>query len=185
MTEVSRILASINSNERQATSELLPLVYEELRKLAAAQLAYEKPGQSLNATALVHEAYLRLVQGEDATKWDNRRHFFAAAATSIRRILVERARHRARLKHGGDLARRSIDLDVVPDAVPDVDILQLHDALEALAMHDAVKARLVELRFFGGMTLAEAAATLEISPSTADRAWKYARAWLYAEMEKT
>jgi len=185
MNDFSRILISIEAGERHATAELLPLVYDELRRLAAVQLAHEKPGQSLNATALVHEAYLRLVGDEDAANWDNRRHFFAAAATSIRRILVERARARARLKHGGALKRRHVDLDAIPLESPDEDILPLHEALEALAAHDATKAKLVELRFFAGMTLPEAAEALAISPSTADRAWKYARVWLYAAMDES
>jgi RNA polymerase sigma factor (TIGR02999 family) len=183
MSDVSRILISIEAGERQATAELLPLVYNELRRLAAAQLAHEKPDQSLNATALVHEAYLRLVGDEGAASWDNRRHFFAAAATAIRRILVERARQRARLKHGGALTRQPVDLDALPNESSDEDILPLHAALEALAAHDVTKAKLVELRFFAGMTLPEAAAALGISPSTADRAWKYARAWLYTAMD--
>jgi RNA polymerase sigma factor (TIGR02999 family) len=184
MSDISKILVSIESGNRQAAAELLPLVYDQLRSLAAAELEHEKPGQSLNATALVHEAYLRLVGNEDVANWDNRRHFFVAAATSIRRILVDRARHRARLKHGGERSRCSIDLDALPNESSDEDFLSLHEALEALTAHDALKAKLVELRFFAGMTLPEAAAALEISPSTADRAWKYTRAWLYARMDK-
>lgn len=183
MSDLTKILVSIERGERQATAELLPLVYDELRRLAAVQLANEAPGQSLNATALVHEAYLRLLGGDNEVKWDNRRHFFGAAANAIRRILVERARRRARLKHGGAIERRCVDLDGLPDESPDTDIIRLNDALEALAVHDATKAKLIELRFFAGMTLPEAASVLKISPSTADRAWKYARAWLYAEMD--
>jgi RNA polymerase sigma factor (TIGR02999 family) len=184
MSQVARILSAIEQGDPQASEQLLPLVYEELRRLAAQQLAREKPGQTLQATALVHEAYLRLVDGEEVQKWDSRGHFFAAAATAMRRILVERARYREGVKHGGALERRHVDLDTLPGESPDADILALHEALQALADHDATKAKLVELRFFAGLTLVEAAAALGISASTADRSWKYARAWLYTEMDK-
>lgn len=182
MSEVTNLLHSIKAGDRRAAADLLPLVYEELRKMATAQLAGEKAGQSLNATALVHEAWLRLVGEGDQPNWENRRHFLGAAATAIRRILVDRARQRRRLRHGGAFARQFVDLDQVPDGIADVEILALHEALDALARHDAMKARLVELRFFAGQTLLEAAQSLGISPSTADRSWRYARAWLYAKM---
>lgn len=182
MSDVTRLLHSIEDGNRQAAAELLPLVYDELRKLAAVQLAGEMPGQSLNATALVHEAWLRLSGDADSLRWDGRRHFLGAASIAIRRILVDRARQRRRLRHGGALVRQPVDLDELPGDVADDEILALHEALEAFARHDEAKARLVELRFFAGMTLQEAAETLGISPSTADRAWKYARAWLYAAM---
>lgn len=183
MSEFSQILQAIEAGDRLAADQLLPLVYGELRQLAAGQLARERPGQSLNATALVHEAWLRLINAESPPGWQNRRHFFGAAATAIRRILVERARHRKRLRHGGAFDRQFVDLDQLPGEASNEEILALHAALEALARHDESKARLVELRFFAGMTLSEAAQALEISPSTADRAWKYARAWLYAAMQ--
>jgi RNA polymerase sigma factor (TIGR02999 family) len=182
LTEVTRILKAIEQGELpepQAAARLLPLVYDELRRLAAGQLAQEKPGQTLDATALVHEAYLRLV-GEQ--QFANRRHFFAAAAEAMRRVLIENARRKGRLKHGGEHRRAFPDLDALMKAGPDEELLALHDALEAFARHDPLKAKLVELRFFGGLTLEQAAECLEVSLSTADRAWRYARAWLYAAM---
>lgn len=184
MIDDSGIRSAIEEGDPRAAERLLPLVYDELRKLAAHRLAQEKPGQTLQATALVHEAYLRVVGPDGADRsWDGRGHFFAAAAEAMRRILVENARKKGRARHGGLAARHSIDLDALADQVPERDLLDLHDALEKLAAHDPVKARLVELRYFTGMTLPEAAAVLGISPSTADRAWRYARAWLYAAME--
>ncbi len=183
MNEVTRILSDLAQGDAHAAGQLLPLVYDELRKLAAQKMAQEKPGQTLQATALVHEAYLRLV-GDDADRhWDGRGHFFAAAAEAMRRILVEAARRKGRIKHGGLVARSAVDLDGLAAASPDHDLLDLHDALEQFAAHDPIKAKLVELRFFTGLTLPEAAACLGISPSTADRAWRYARAWLYAAMD--
>jgi RNA polymerase sigma factor (TIGR02999 family) len=189
MNEITRVLEAIDRGEPLAASELLPLVYDELRKLAAQKLAQEKPGQTLDPTALVHEAYLRLVEtGEDGARrdsdriWANRRHFFGAAAEAMRRILVENARRKGREKHGGGRRREHADLDALSaDGCPE-DILALHGALEQLALRDPQKAKLVELRYFGGLTLEQAAACLEISLSTADRAWRYARAWLYAAM---
>jgi RNA polymerase sigma factor (TIGR02999 family) len=180
MSDVTRILAAIEQGRPQAAKELLPLVYDELRRLAARQLAHENPGQTLNATALVHDAYLRLV-GEQT--FANRRHFFAAAAESMRRILIENARRKGRLKRGGGAGRKSVDLDAIPAEAPDDDVLALHEALERLAEHDATKAKLVELRFFGGLTLAEAANCLDMSLSSADRAWRYSRAWLYTDID--
>jgi RNA polymerase sigma factor (TIGR02999 family) len=162
-----------------AASELLPLVYDELRNLAAQRLAREKPGQTLDATALVHEAYLRLVGDQ---KFENRGHFFCAAAEAMRRILVENARRKAREKHGGGRRRERPDLDSLMAGGPDEELLALHEALEQFAAHDPLKAKLVELRFFGGLRLEHAAECLNISLSTADRAWRYARAWLYAAM---
>ena len=182
MNEVTRILSTMQRGETQAAEQLLPLVYDELRRLAAQRLAREKPGQTLQATALVHEAYLRLVDTESVGRWDSRGHFFAAAAEAMRRILVEDARRRGREKHGGGRRREHADLDDYSDGGSPQEILALHEALEEFALHDPVKAKLVELRFFGGLTLVQAAECLEISLSTADRAWRYARAWLYAAM---
>jgi RNA polymerase sigma factor (TIGR02999 family) len=189
MSDVTQILSAIEGGDALATDQLLPLVYDELRKLAARELARERPGQTLDATALVHEAYVRLVGGGRAEApdagdpgWANRRHFFAAAAEAMRRILVENARRKGRIKHGGGRRRVHVDLDGVGASGPPEEVLALHEALERLATHDPNKARLVELRCFAGLTLDGAAACLGISPSTADRAWRYARAWLYAEM---
>lgn len=184
MSDVSRILAAVEKGDAQAARELLPLVYDGLRKLAARRLAQEKPGQSLEPTALVHEAYLRLVGNDAQHYWDSRGHFFAAAAQAMRRILIENARRKRRAKHGGRHQQQMVDLDsLILDGRAD-ELLVLDDALQAFSQHHPIKARLVELRYFGGMSLAEAAKYLEISPSTADRAWRYARAWLYAEMKQ-
>ena len=168
--------------EPKPARELLPLVYDELRRLAAQRLSREAPGQTLQATALVHEAYLRLVGVDPDRPWDGRGHFFAAAAESMRRILVENARRRHRLKRGGDRAR--VDLDAAEPAAPetDDDLLALDEALERLAQKDPVKAELVQLRVFAGLTLAQAAEILGLSTSTADRYWAYARAWLRVEI---
>lgn len=189
MSDVTPLLNAIAQGDPQATRQLLPLVYDELRKLAAQKLAHEKPGQTLDPTALVHEAYLRLVDSakDDGSRpgdrgWANRQHFFAAAAEAMRRILVENARRKGRDKHGGGRQREHPDLDTLGAGDPAHDILALHEALEQFAVHDPLKARLVELRFFGGLTLEQAAECLGISLSTADRAWRYARAWLYAAM---
>jgi RNA polymerase sigma factor (TIGR02999 family) len=183
VTEITRILAAVEQGDPQAAEQLLPLVYEELRKLAARKLAHEKPGHTLQATALVHEAYLRLVGGEKAQHWNSRGHFFSAAAEAMRRILVERARHKRSRKAGG--GRRRLDLaDVEPaDAGPGLDLLALDEALELLARQDRRKAELVKLRFFAGLTTAEAAAVLGISTSTADNDWAYARCWLRLQIE--
>jgi RNA polymerase sigma factor (TIGR02999 family) len=182
MNEISRILSDLARGDPGASARLLPLVYDALRDLAARKLAREAPGQTLQATALVHEAYARLVGTDPDQPWDGRGHFFAAAAEAMRRILVENARRIRRVRHGGLAPRSRVDLDSLA-APADDELLDLHDALERFAAHDAVKAKLVELRFFTGMTLPEAAAHLGISPSTADRAWRYARAWLYAAMD--
>ena len=186
MSDVSRILSDLAYGDAHASEKLLPLVYDELRKLAARKLAQEAPGQTLQATALVHEAYVRLVGAEADQPWDGRGHFFAAAAEAMRRILVEAARRKGRIKHGGLVARDAVDLDqLVAPALLAHALLALHDALEQFAKHDPVKAKLVELRFFTLLTLPEATACLGISPSSADRAWRYARAWLYAVMDGT
>jgi RNA polymerase sigma factor (TIGR02999 family) len=189
MNEISETLDAINRGEPIAARELLPLVYDDLRKVAAQKLAQEKPGQTLDPTALVHEAYLRLVAGgKDGDPiagdpgWANRRHFFAAAAEAMRRILVENARRKGREKHGGGRRREHADLDGLCASGQPEEILALHAALEHFSRREPLKAKLVELRFFGGLTLEQAAACLEISLSTADRAWRYSRAWLYAAM---
>jgi RNA polymerase sigma factor (TIGR02999 family) len=179
MSDVTRILSAIEQGNPHAAEQLLPLVYEELRKLAAQKLAQEKPGQTLQATALVHEAYLRLVDVNKARSWNSRGHFFAAAAEAMRRILVEKARQRGRLKRGGD--RQRLDLDAVELSVAEVpdDLLALDAALTELARKHPQKAELVKLRYFAGLTVAEAAEALGMGTSTADRYWTYARAWLY------
>jgi RNA polymerase sigma factor (TIGR02999 family) len=183
MKELTRILYAIEEGDPHAAEQLLPLVYDELRKLAAQKLAQEKPGQTLQATALVHEAYLRLVGPGAADRWDNRGHFFAAAATAMRRILIERARWKQRRIHGGDRRRQELRPDLVASAVPNEQLLSLDSALAKLAQHDLLKARLVELRYFAGLTGDQAAQILGISPKTADRYWVYARAWLRREMD--
>jgi RNA polymerase sigma factor (TIGR02999 family) len=188
VNEFSKILNRIQQGEAAAAEALLPLVYDELRKLAAARLANEAPGNTLDPTALVHDAYIRLVasppceQGKEPC-WDNRGHFFAAAATAMRRILIERARRKQRIRHGGGRNRQELHRDLVAAPAPDDDLLALDAALAKLAERDAVKARLVELRYFAGLTGDQAARTLGISPKTADRYWAYARAWLRREME--
>jgi RNA polymerase sigma factor (TIGR02999 family) len=172
----------LSHGEPRPAREILPLVYDELRRLAAQRMARESPGQTLQATALVHEAYLRLVGGDPEKPWDGRGHFFAAAAEAMRRILVENARRRHRLKRGGGRGR--VDLDDAQPAAPetDDDLLALDEALEKLAQNDPVKAQLVQLRVFAGLTLAEAAEILGLSISTAERYWAYARAWLRVEI---
>jgi RNA polymerase sigma factor (TIGR02999 family) len=183
MTEVTRILEAVENGEPGSAGRLLPLIYSELRKLAARHIARENPGQTIQATALVHEAYLRLV-GDEADKcWAGRGHFFAAAATAMRRILIERARKKRRRIHGGDFRRRELHPDIVAAAEPNDDLLALDTALVKLAERDPAKARLVELRYFAGLTGEEAAQILGISARTADRYWVYARAWLRREMD--
>jgi RNA polymerase sigma factor (TIGR02999 family) len=180
--EVTSILSAIERGEPKAAEQLLPLVYEELRRLAGQRLAHERPGQTLHQTALVHEAYLRLVGSGTPAHWDGCGHFFAAAAEAMRRILVEQARRKRSLKRGGGRRREPADLDALVAGGPAQDVQALHEALEQLAAHDPIKAKLVELRFFAGLTLEQAAECLGIAPRTADRAWRYARAWLYTAM---
>ena len=183
MEDVTQLLNAIEHGDPQAAERLLPLVYEELRRLAAQKLAQEKPGQTLQATALVHEAYLRLVGKGDEPPWNGRGHFFAAAAEAMRRILVDQARRKKRPKHGGD--RRRIELDEALSAAdPRHDLLALDDALTQLAAREPVKAELVKLRYFAGLSLEGAAAALDISPATAKRYWAVARAWLFAALSE-
>lgn len=182
MSDVTRILHAIDEGDPQAADELLPVVYAELRRLAAQKMAQEAPGQTLNATALVHEAYVRLVDVDDRQQWDSRGHFFAAAAEAMRRILIENVRRKQRVRHGGEFER--VDL-LEGDAVvsePSENILELDEALEQFAKEDPEKALLVKLRYFAGMSEEEAAEVLEISRATASRHWAYARAWLYERM---
>jgi RNA polymerase sigma factor (TIGR02999 family) len=178
MNEVTHLLNAIARGDPHAAGQLLPLVYEELRRLAARKLAQERPGQTLSATALVHEAYLRLA-GDAARDWDSRGHIFTAAAEAMRRILVESARRKQRRKHGGGLQRVPLDDIAAPAGPPSDDLLALNEALTRLAQEDPLKARLVELRFFAGLSVEDAARCLGISRATADRHWAYARAWLY------
>ncbi|MHC4482639.1 MAG: ECF-type sigma factor [Planctomycetota bacterium] len=181
MSDVTRILTAIEQGDAQAAEQLLPAVYQGLRRLAAQKLSQEPHGQTLQATALVHEAYIRLV-GSEAQNWKSRSHFFAAAAEAMRRILVENARRKRRLKRGG--GRRRVDLDDADLAVdePSTDLVALDEALAKLAAEDPVKADLVKLRYFAGLTVVQAAEILKISRATADRYWSYARAWLYHEI---
>jgi RNA polymerase sigma factor (TIGR02999 family) len=182
MSDVTKVLSQIEQGDPHAAARLLPLVYDELRKLAAAKLAHEKPGQTLQATALVHEAYLRLVDVTRAQSWDSRGHFFAAAAEAIRRILIESARRKNALRHGGDRQRIPLDdLHFELPCQPD-ELLHLDEALERLNRIDRRRAELVKLRYFAGLTIPEAAEVLGISTTTADRYWAYARAWLHQEI---
>jgi RNA polymerase sigma factor (TIGR02999 family) len=181
MHDVTRLLKAVAQGDPHAAGQLMPLVYEELRRLAARKLAQERPGQTLSPTALVHEAYLRLA-GDAAGDWDSRGHFFAAAAEAMRRILVENARRKKRLKHGGGRQRVPLDAVAAPADAPSDDLLALDDALALLAAEDPVKARLVELRFFAGLSVEDAARCLGISRATADRYWAFARAWLYEKV---
>jgi RNA polymerase sigma factor (TIGR02999 family) len=177
------MLAQIERGDPQAAAELLPLVYDELRRLASARLSHEPSGQTLQATALVHEAYLRLVgSGSDPEQWAGRRHFFAAAAESMRRILVDNARRKRRLKRGGEWQRAEFDEGLAVAPAADEDLLALDAALTKLAATDRQAAELVELRYFAGMTQSEAAQSLDLAPRTADRLWAYAKAWLHREI---
>lgn len=181
---VTHILREIEHGDPSVAQALLPLVYDELRGLAAAQLADEKPGQTLQATALVHEAYLRLVNVNEAQQWTSRRHFFGAAAEAMRRILIEKARRRQRLKHGGDLQRTIVNLDVAV-VVPEQPLLEaLDEALSRFETVDATACELVRLRYFAGLSLREASGLMELPPRTADRLWAYAKAWLLREIQK-
>ena len=187
-SDVTRVLSAIDAGDPSAADQLLPLVYDELRKLAAARLAKEKPGQTLQATALVHEAYVRLVdtakQDEPAApaKWNSRAHFFGAAAEAMRRILVENARRKDRLKHGREHKRVDLESGCLVSEAPSLDLLALDEALTRLASVEPAKAELVKLRFFAGLTMTEAAAVLDISLATAERYWTFAKSWLGAEL---
>jgi RNA polymerase sigma factor (TIGR02999 family) len=182
MSDVTRILSQIESGDPSAAEQLLPLVYDELRRLAAARLAHEKPGQTLQATALVHDAYIRLVDVEQGQHWDSRGHFFAAAAEAMRRILVDQARHKKSLKAGGQNQRLELsDIEPALDG-PTMDLLALDEALQKLAVKDPRKAELIKLRFFAGLSNQQAAEVLGIAPSTADLDWAYAKCWLRVEM---
>jgi RNA polymerase sigma factor (TIGR02999 family) len=182
MNDVTHILAAIEKGDPRAAEQLLPLIYDELRKLAAQKLSQEKPGQTLQATALVHEAYLRLVGVRREEGWDNRGHFFAAAAEAMRRILVENARRKRREKHGGGRPRVDLDEASMVGRMPPEDLLALDEAMTRLAADDPIKARLVQLRFFAGLSLDEAAEALGVSAVTAKRYWRYAKAWLHREV---
>ena len=182
MSEVTRILSDIDNGNPHAAEQLLPLVYDELRKLAAARLVAEAPGQTLQPTALVHEAYLRLVGGGQPHDWNSRGHFFAAAALAMRRILVEAARHKGRQRHGGGRQRLDLDAADLPVAMPPEQVLIVDDALTRLADHDPQAARLVNLHCFAGLSIEQAAEVLGVSTRTAYRDWNFARAWLYREV---
>ncbi|MHB8862900.1 MAG: ECF-type sigma factor [Pirellulaceae bacterium] len=184
MSDVTRILGKIESGDPSAATQLLPLVYEELRKLAAAKMAQEQPDHTLQATALVHEAYIRLVDVEQAQHWNSRGHFYSAAAEAMRRILVERARRQESLRAGGNAHRVELDSVARTGGSERVDVLALHEALEKLESHDRRKAELVKLRFFAGLSVRAAAATLGIAPSTAIADWAYVKGWLRLEMLK-
>ncbi|MCI0746320.1 MAG: ECF-type sigma factor [Verrucomicrobia subdivision 3 bacterium] len=185
MSDVTRILHSIEEGGPQAAEQLLPLVYSELRKLAAVRMAHEAPGQTLQATALVHEAWLRLAGGNGEARFENRAHFFGAAAEAMRRILVDNARRKRRLKHGGEFQR--VDWTKLDLAIAESDdaVLAVSEALDKLARHDAIGAQLIKLRFFAGLPNVEAAKVLGISERTAKRTWAYARAWLFEELRKS
>lgn len=186
MTDATRLLNAVAAGDRHAAAELLPLVYDELRKLAAARMAEEKPGETLEATALVHEAYLRLVGPKDDSQWENRGHFFAAAAEAMRRILVERARRKSGPVHGGRFTRHDLELEQpAPADRRDERLLHLNEALDQLAAIEPRAAEVVKLRYFVGLTVPEVAAALGISSRTADTDWAYARAWLVAALRDT
>jgi RNA polymerase sigma factor (TIGR02999 family) len=184
MSDVTHILGAIERGDPGAAEQLLPLVYDELRKLAAQRLAQEKPGQTLQATALVHEAYLRLVDGHGHQRWDSRGHFFAAAAEAMRRILIENYRHKKSTKHGGAVERLPLDRVEIALPTPKDDLLALDEALTKLESERPEVAELVKLRFFAGLSMDEAAQALGISPATAYRQWNYAQAWLFRALSK-
>jgi len=183
MTNVTQLLSAMERGDPQAAAELLPLVYDELRRLAAARLVSEPSGNTLQATALVHEAYLRLVGAPGGDQWDHRGHFFAAAAEAMRRILVDNARRKSTMRHGGAMKREVLDDDAAAIPEPREDLVALDEALERLEAEDPLKANLVKLRYFAGLSLAEAAAALDMSERTAGRHWAYARAWLRRAVE--
>jgi RNA polymerase sigma factor (TIGR02999 family) len=178
MTEVTRILSAIDAGDPEAAEQLLPLVYDELRRLAIARMANEQPGHTLDATALVHEAYIRLTASNDEQVWNGRGHFFGAAAEAMRRILVEDARRKARIRHGGEFNRNPLEPNDLVSPQPSDDLVALSDALDRLAVANAQAANLVKLRFFAGLTIEEAAASIDVSPRKANQIWAYARAWL-------
>jgi RNA polymerase sigma factor (TIGR02999 family) len=184
MADVTRLLDAAAAGDPAAATELLPLVYDELRKLAAAKMAAEKPGQTLQATALVHEAYARLVAGDPDRQWNGRGHFFAAAAEAMRRILINQARDKQRVKRGGGRARLDLDGLAIADGASDDQLLALDEALDLLARDNPSGAELVKLRFFSGLTQQEAATALGLPRRTADRLWAYARAWLYERLSQ-
>jgi RNA polymerase sigma factor (TIGR02999 family) len=183
MTDVTQILSDIEHGDPAAADRLLPLIYDELRKLASARLSNEKPGQTLQATALVHEAYLRLVGCEPTQQWDSRGHFYVAAAEAMRRILIEKARRKGRKKHGGDLQRVELDESDLATTLPDERLLAIDEALDQLVAEDPHAAELVKLRFFAGISITEAAEILGMSRSNAYAQWAYARAWLQSKVE--
>jgi RNA polymerase sigma factor (TIGR02999 family) len=185
MSDITCLLNALEPGDQAAAAELLPLVYDDLRRLAARKLAHETPGQTLQPTALVHEAYLRLLGGRAEAAWDNRGHFFAAAAEAMRRILVENARRKRTVKHGGGLHRLPLEEAEVAAPEPREDLLALDEALTQFAVTEPTAAALVQLRYFGGLTNAEAARVLRISPRTGDRLWTYARAWLHQKIQGT
>ena len=184
MSNVTQILSQIESGDPKAAEGLLPLVYGELRKLAAAKMAWEKPGQTLQATALVHEAYVRLVDVEKAQNWDSRGHFFAAAGEAMRRILVDQARRKGSQRQGGGLKRHALEHIGVAAPEPSLDVIGVDEALARFEQIDKLKAELVKLRYFAGLTLPQAAEALGVSSATASRYWAYARAWFHAELKK-
>lgn len=184
MTEFTRILSQIDSGNPDAAEDLLPLVYDELRKLAAAMIANEMPGQTLQATALVHEAYVRLVGSDEKSQWNSRGHFFAAAAEAMRRILVDRARHKKAKRHGGDLIRVDLPADVAEATSHGPDLLEIDRALTMLEEHDPNAAQIVKLRYYVGLSHADAAEAMGISRGTADRLWALARSWLFRRLSK-
>src|SRR5438309_11576255 len=184
MTDITRILSATDQGDPHAAEQLLTLVYDELRRLAAQKLAQEKPGQTLQATALVHEAYLRLVGAAQEQCWNSTGHFFAAAAEAMRRILIDQARHKQSQRRGGGWRREDIEHHEIAAAEPSLDVLAINEALERFEKVDPLKANLVKLRYFAGLTIPQAADALGISSTTADRYWAYARAWLHAELKK-
>jgi RNA polymerase sigma factor (TIGR02999 family) len=183
MSDVTRILSAIESGDQEASDKLLPLVYQELRKLAAAKLSKEKPGQTLQPTMLVHEAYLRLVDVEQPQQWNGRGHFFGAAAEAMRRILVEKARRKESRKHGGQMQRVGLDLATAAIENPVDDLLALDEALTRFEQQWPEKAKLVKLKYFAGLTIPEASEAMSISTATAERYWKFARAWLHSQLK--
>ncbi len=183
MSDITHILAKIESGDRLAAKQLLPLVYEELRRLAAAKLSHEKPGQTLQATALVHEAYMRLVGQDQLRQFEGRPHFFAAAAEAMRKILIEQARRKHRIKHGGDRRRVDLNSAIATATMSLDDLLSVDEALDRLTLHAPEKAELVKLRFYAGMSLPEAARAIGVSLATAERYWTYAKCWLYTQLQ--